>query len=298
MAVLKIKSSNGNVKDIREYLERDERHTERTTLNIDDSVNWDKEMITNKMLYDKTDGRQYVWIVQSFENEIEKENYNAETVHQIGVEFSEQFSEKGFQVTVITHDDTDNLHNHIIINTVNSEDGRKIHLSNANSKENASKNDFLYKDIYKVNDKLCERYGLNTLTESKEKKNKRERAEGKQPTSYKTDEKYLKDSFKEDMRNSLQRIWNDRSIKTGEDFNRALEMEGLRISRMTGKGNITYEDRHKHTVRAKGLGDFNRDDVAELLERNNRTLEREQGSRDQARINVVQREERGRGRGR
>ena len=297
MAVLKIKSSNGNVKDVREYLERDERHTERTTLNIDDSRNWDKEMITNKMVHDKTDGRQYVWIVQSFENEKEKENYNAETVHHIGVEFSEQFAEKGYQVTVITHDDTDNLHNHIIINTVNSEDGRKIHLSNAKSKENTSKSDFLYKEIYKVNDALCERYGLNTLSQSKENKTEREKNAGKQPTTYKTDEIYLKRSFKEDMREKLQSIWNDRTIKSSTDFSRALEEQGLRISRITGTGNITYEDKDGNKARAKGLGAFNRDDVGDLLERN-RELEREQSSRDQARIKLVRGENRSRGRGR
>lgn len=292
MAVLKIKSSKGNVKNVKDYLERDNRHTERTTFNIMRS-DWAEDMIINKMYHDKTDGRQYEWIVQSFEREEGKANYNEKMVHQMGVELANEIAEKGFQVVVVTHNDTDNLHNHIIINTVNSKDGRKIQLSNAKNRENSSKSDFLMNDLYKLNDEICERYGLNTLTQSKENKTEREKDAGKQPTTYKTDEKYLKNSFKEDMRDKLQRIWSNKNLKTGEDFNLALKQEGLKISRMTNTGNITYEDEYGNKARAKGLGAFNRSDVGDLLERN-RGLEREQRSRDQA-IEVVRRDS-GRGR--
>ena len=269
MAVLKIKSSTGNIKDVRAYLEKEERHVERTCYHIDSEEHWDSDMVTTKMLQGKTDGRQYVWIVQSFEDEKDKKNYNEKTIHEMGQELAEVFAEKGFQSVVITHNDTDNLHNHIIINTVNAEDGRKLQLSNAKTAEKAPKSDFLYRDIYKLNDEICMRYGLNTLTESKAKKTQRERLEGKQPTSYKTDEQYIKSSYKEDMRNSLQSIFSSKDIKTKEDFEKALEDKGLKITRITGTGNITYQDKDGNKVRAKNLGDFNSEDVSKLIERNN-----------------------------
>lgn len=270
MAVLKVKSSAGSVKDIRAYLEKEGRGVERTAYNVDDEQQWDKDMILTKMMYDKKDGRQYVWIVQSFEAEQEKKNYNEKAIHQMGKEIAEEFSKKGFQVVVITHNDTDNIHNHIIVNTVNSEDGRKIQLSNAKNAEMAPKSDFLLKDIYRLNDEICVRYGLNTLSESKERKTERERKEGKQSTTYKTDEIYIKNGYKERMRDALQRVFSDVDIKTKEDFYVALQAEQLSVTRITENGHITYQDADGHKVRARGLGAFDGTDVGKLLERNNR----------------------------
>ena len=86
--------------------------------------------------------------------------------------------------------------------------------------------------------------------------------------SKKTDENYLAKSWKDTLRQDLQDIWKDKNIKSKDDFERALQQKGITISRMTGTGNITYEQ-GGHKARAKSLGAFNRDDVSSLLERNN-----------------------------
>lgn len=83
-----------------------------------------EDMQLTKELFDKTEGRQYYWIVQSFDNEHGEQSYNAEDVHEMGKELAEVFAKKGYQVVVETHNDTDNLHNHLIINSVNSETGK------------------------------------------------------------------------------------------------------------------------------------------------------------------------------
>lgn len=283
MAVIKIKSSSNTVSAIRNYLERDNRQVERSTFNIDDDNTWDKDMVITKMLYEKTNGRQYELIVQSFDNEDDASNYNEKTIHKAGCELAEIFANAGYQVVVITHNDTDNLHNHIIVNTVNSYSGKKIQISNSNNRENAPKSDFLSKDIYKLNDEICKRYGLLTLEESKKKKILREKLNGKQATNYATDEIYIKNSYKEKMRSSLQKIFSDRNIYDSATFYKALEEHKLTITRITATGNITYADQDGHKVRAARLGGFNKSDIEQLFRRNQQEqrIGRELSSRDQ-----------------
>lgn len=269
MAVLKVRNSNGKASlgGAKDYLERDGRNVECSTFNIDRPDEWAEDMQLTKELYDKTEGRQYYWIVQSFDNQHGEQSYNAEDVHEMGKELAEVFAKKGYQVVVETHNDTDNLHNHLIINSVNSETGKKLRISNAKSLEVSKGADILTKDLYRLNDEICEKYGLRTLDQSKAIKNERERHAGIQPTNKKTDENYLAKSWKDTLRQDLQSIWKDKTIKSKDDFERALQQKGITISRMTSTGNITYEQ-GGNKARAKSLGAFNRDDVSSLLERN------------------------------
>ena len=73
MAVLKVRNSNGKASlgGAKDYLERDGRNVECSTFNIDRPEEWAEDMQLTKELFDKTEGRQYYWIVQSFDNEHE-----------------------------------------------------------------------------------------------------------------------------------------------------------------------------------------------------------------------------------
>ena len=66
-----------------------------------------------------------------------------------------------------------------------------MRISNAKSLEVSKGADILTKDLYRLNDEICKKYGLRTLDQSKAIKNERERHAGMQPTSKKTDENYL-----------------------------------------------------------------------------------------------------------
>ena len=262
MAILKIRSASGkgSIEKAKNYLEKENRAEQITTLNIDTPKNWAQEMEQTKKALNKKEGVQHYWIVQSFENEEGNENYNPETVHELGRKLAQHFADEGFQAVVETHTDTDNLHNHIIINSVNAENGNKLQLWRDTEKE-----------LYKLNDELCRQAGLRTLDESKRLKDERDIAAGRTPTSRKTDEIYLEQknkSWKEQMRAGLSRVWKRTDIRTAGEFMKALDDEGLFISRQTSTGNITYQDASGHKARAKGLGGFNGEDVARLLERN------------------------------
>lgn len=294
MGVIKLKSVRdtkglGNLKD---YLERDGRNVKSSTLNVDRPTEWVQEFKDVKETHQKTSGVQYYTLIQSFENEEDKEKYNVDDVHRMGVELAQVFADKGYQVAIETHSDTDNLHNHIVINSVNQYDGKKLRISRSKVRYDKYKADLYMEDLKTLNDEICKQNGLHTLTESKELKDQQEKDQGIQPISKATDEIYVKDSYKERMRKSLQDIWEDTSITNAEDFNRALEKEGICISRRTGTGNITYEDKEGNKARAKGLGAFNQSDISELIDRNIRFIEQKRKDKEQ-KEEIQKRKERG-----
>lgn len=283
MGVIKLKSVRdtkglGNLKD---YLERDGRNVKSSTLNIDRPTEWVQEFQDVKEIHQKNSGVQYYTLIQSFENEEGKAKYNVEDIHQMGVELAQVFADKGYQVAIETHDDTNNLHNHIVINSVNQYDGKKLRISRSKVSADKYKADIYMEDLKSLNDEICRENGLHTLTESKDIKDQQEKAQGKQPISKVTDEIYVKDSYKDRMRESLQAVWSDTSITNAEEFDRALGKEGICISRRTSTGNITYQDKEGNKARAKGLGAFNQSDISDLIERNIRLIEQKRKEKEQ-----------------
>lgn len=69
--------------------------------------------------------QQYVSMIMSFSPE-ESKRMSMEQVNAFGVELTRKHF-KGYQFVVGTHNDTDHLHNHIIINRIHPETGKLIH---------------------------------------------------------------------------------------------------------------------------------------------------------------------------
>lgn len=103
-----------------------------------------------KKQFRKTDGRSYYHIVQAFAPD---DPLDFETAHEIGLRFAEYF--KGYQCVVVTHMNTAHIHNHIVMNSVSFEDGRKFHQT---AREMQQAKEFSHQ--------LCREYGLS-FTESK-----------------------------------------------------------------------------------------------------------------------------------
>mgnify|MGYP002658205097 FL=1 len=272
MAYLKPISSKNTVSNIKKYLEKNDRNVERTELNISDSDHWDVEMREVKALYEKEKGVQFFHLILSPDKEEGKNNYNVRTIHQMGVEVGQNFADLGYQVVIETHIDNGKIHDHIIINSVNMETGKKLRVSNAKGKDYVNNKDDVYmRDLYKITDALCLEKGLNTLSQSKKEKDQKSKEKGRQPETKKSDEIYIEQrgkSFKTKMRDKLQHIWMDENITSREDFTMALEEEGLQISRVTGTGHITYKDAEGHTSRASKLGAFDVPDLQQLIAKN------------------------------
>ena len=97
-----------------------------------------------KNKFGKTDGRQYYHIVQSFSPD---DNLDAETAHEIGLKFAEFFPR--YQIVIASHCNRSHLHNHIIMNSVNMENGKKFHQT---ARELAR--------VKEYSNKLCQAYGI------------------------------------------------------------------------------------------------------------------------------------------
>lgn len=82
---------------------------------------------------------------------------NAETAHAIGVELAKRLWGERFEVVVATHCNTDNYHNHFVINSVSFRDGKHFY----NSHED-------YRRMREESDRLCREYGLSVIEQPKQ----------------------------------------------------------------------------------------------------------------------------------
>lgn len=107
------------------------------------------EFMSVKRQFHKDNGRQYYHIIQSF---APGDEVAPEVAHEIGMQFAEYFS--GFQILVATHINKAHTHNHIIMNSVNYENGKKFHQS---------RDEMIAVKAY--SNKLCREHGLSTTEE-------------------------------------------------------------------------------------------------------------------------------------
>ena len=107
-----------------------------------------EEMLLTKESYGQENGIIAFHCYQSFkEGEV-----TPDKAHEIGVKLAEELFGNRFEVVVATHQNTNHIHNHFIINSVSFKDGKKYD----NNKTN-------YSMMREVSDSLCEEYGLSTL---------------------------------------------------------------------------------------------------------------------------------------
>jgi hypothetical protein len=108
------------------------------------------QFATTRELYGKTTGIQAHHVIQSFKpGEVSPGQANG-----IGVELAKEIA-KGHECIVYTHADKDHIHNHIVINSVNYENGRKFQL---HGKKSIDK-------VREISDKLCKEKELSVVKE-------------------------------------------------------------------------------------------------------------------------------------
>lgn len=129
MAIIKVLSSRATPQKLVNYLTQEEKTETKLISGKDcDPETIAKEFRATKELYNKTDGVQYHHMIQSFSP---KDNITPEKAHELGKELAEkQF--KGYEVFIVTHQDKKHIHNHLVVNSVSFENGKK-YQSNRNS---------------------------------------------------------------------------------------------------------------------------------------------------------------------
>ena len=211
----------GGMKNVLNYVSRKEKTVSEdkrfvTGVNCSPETALD-EMTATKNLYHKPDGRLYHHLVQSFPSGYEIE---PELAHKIAVELAEKAFGK-YEVVVATHIDREHIHNHLVMNSVSFEDGKKYH-SNKESVE----------QLMKLSDEICQRYGVHTLDSPKKKMNR----------DYLSDSEYRSakrgESFKWELMNVINQVM--KQAKTKKQFCFLMKQQGYDVRWEDNRKYITY----------------------------------------------------------
>ncbi len=226
MATIKLGSTKA-MNALITYAENEEKAEEKSGLNCD--VDYVKEqMKTTRLLFGKDNGRQGYHVIQSFDPEDE---ITPEQANNIGQALAEKVA-PGHEVAIYTHTDQNHLHNHICINSVNMETGKKF----VNDRQK------LY-DIRTQSDDLCQQHELSII---QNKKAGLRYTQAEQSLLQKGQK-----SWKDEIRTAIEvsQATNYQQLST------ELQQNGIEIERITHK-TITYRHLEEDKkVRGSQLGD-------------------------------------------
>ncbi|OUQ81450.1 hypothetical protein B5E42_12375 [Flavonifractor sp. An10] len=175
------------------------------------------EMQLTKEQFHKTDGRQYYHFVQSFG---EQDGLMPQELHAMGLELAKrEFPD--FEVLVATHVDTAHPHNHLVVNSVSFQDGRKLHQSAADLQAHRL-----------ASDQICIAHGLEILPPPQ----RRVRQKRMGTREYRSAAKGQ--SWKFRLMNTIDQCM--RCAATREDFISLMESNGYQVRWTDGRKYITY----------------------------------------------------------
>ena len=156
MAIIKFTSGKINPRTVINYVCNKEKTTDKLISGKDcmpESCEY--EFAEVKKEFGKTDGRTYYHMIQSFSPD---NRITPEQAHEVGLQMAELF--EGYQVLVVTHTNKAHIHNHLVINSVNFENGKKLTISNQE-----------LEDIKNYSNSICLENGWD-VTEAKTRRNR------------------------------------------------------------------------------------------------------------------------------
>ncbi|OHQ37744.1 protein rlx, partial [Staphylococcus sp. HMSC069D04] len=226
----------------------EKRAEEKSGLNCD--VDYAKSAFKQtRALYGKENGVQAHTVIQSFKpGEVTPEQCN-----QLGLELAEKIA-PNHQVAIYTHTDKEHVHNHIVINSVDLETGKK-YQSNKQQREL----------VKRENDNICRSHGLSVP--------ERDTAH----LRYTQAESALIDKGKTSWKDELREQIENAKAHTSDfkSFSEHLEKEGIEF-KVRGK-NVSYKPENVNKwVRGKTLGqDYDKGALEHEFERREREEERQ-----------------------
>lgn len=218
-----------------------------SAIGLTDPKNAYDEMVMIKQLMGKTDKRLWYHFVQSFPP---YDNITPELAQKIAHETTEYFREQ-YQILMVTHTDKKHIHTHFIMNTVNVETGKKY-----------TQNETQMLEIKELSDKICEKYGLHTL--SPEQKNN---GNGKKSGEYRADENGI--SWKTKLKSVIDEVLSKAISRT--DFIRRMEQKGYQVKWTDTRENITFTTPSGMKCRDRRLGEadyYNKHNFQIIFEQN------------------------------
>ena len=173
------------------------------------------EFLSTKLLHRKDGGVMFYHMVQSFPKGA---NIDPRTAHEAARQLAGYF--EGCEVLVCTHVDRKHIHSHCIINSVNFETGKKVHIA-----------DKQIQALRVCNDQICEELGLPKF----------QRDEQKRSCGMSNAEYYTADRG-ESWKFELMRVIDEcmRCAGSREEFLALLRSEGYDAAWTGSRKNITY----------------------------------------------------------
>ncbi|PFW71778.1 relaxase/mobilization nuclease domain-containing protein [Priestia aryabhattai] len=200
---------------------------------VSNSLDCDVDYVRNQFkatreIWGKNGGIQAHHVIQSFKpDEVDPQQAN-----KIGLQLAEKLA-KGHEVAVYTHTDKDHIHNHIVINAVNYEDGRKFHAHGQEAIDH----------VRKISDELCKENGLSIVEERS--------ADVRYTLAEQSLVQKGEFSWKDEIRTTIDS--SKEQAASFEDFQERLKDQGVQAT-LRGK-NITYEHLESNKkVRGTKLG--------------------------------------------
>ena len=173
------------------------------------------EFLSTKLLHHKDGGVMFYHMVQSFPKGA---NIDPRTVHEAARRLAGYF--EGCEVLVCTHVDREHIHSHCIINSVNFETGKKVHMADEQIQE-----------LRIRNDQICEELGL-----PKFQRDGQRQARGMSNAEYYTADRG--DSWKFELMRVIDECM--RYAGNREEFLALLRAEGYDATWTDSRKNITY----------------------------------------------------------
>ena len=173
------------------------------------------EFLSTKLLHHKDGGIQFYHMVQSFPKGAD---IDPRTAHEAARRLAGYF--EGCEVLVCTHTDREHIHSHCIINSVNFETGKKVHMADAQIQA-----------LRVRNDQICEGLGL-----PKFQKDEQRQSRGMSNAEYHPAAKG------ESWKLELMRVIDEcmRYAGTREEFLALLRAEGYDATWTDNRKSITY----------------------------------------------------------
>ena len=174
------------------------------------------DFMTTKRLYHKTDGVLFYHMVQSFPK---GEAVDPVTAHAAALKLAEYY--EGYEVLVCTHTDREHIHSHFLINSVNFDTGKKLHIAKEQLQE-----------LRQRNDQVCIEFSLPVFQPREQKQKTKTMTIGEYHTAARGQSKKLQ----------LMNVINDcmRHAANRDEFIALMESEGYKVRWEESRRNITY----------------------------------------------------------
>ncbi|MBD5154250.1 MAG: relaxase/mobilization nuclease domain-containing protein [Oscillibacter sp.] len=190
------------------------------------------EMMTTKQQFKKTDGRQFYHFVQSFS---ENDDLTPQEINAIGLELAQR-AFPGYEVVIATHIDTNHLHNHLVVNSVSCENGKKLHQNRDTLLAHRQ-----------LNDEICMAHGLRVLEELEKYPKKKRMKPGEYQAGLRAD------SWKLDLIQAINEALEYATDR--ESFIENMEYEGYEVTWTDTRRHITFTCPNGRKCRDSSLHD-------------------------------------------